>query len=588
MRRTVFIFALISMTAMGCAAELNAAELKIDDAMFQDPLIEMQKYRRVFSPQLKGLWLQAMQRPDAELRRLGADTVTLAVNRGMEGLADTADTLKSILESDEDPVVRRAAAQALVAIDARQLADTLARRSESDGLLMAQIVDPALARWSHRPSYDRWLAHLASNDAPRGLLVLSLECLGLAGEPRASAPSGTIASDANALPDVRLVAATALGRIHDSGLVDRANSLIDRRENPAYFGRLLAVRLLARHRDDESVELLKRLATESEPAVSVAALARLRAIGLELAMPYVDNAIGSGDAGMRRLGAELLVQSASLEDLRRLGPLLNDRNPGVRRFVAERMAEFGARPDLRPEVLNQVDAMLATNEWRGQEQACLIAGHLDHEPASDRLLQLLDSSRSEVASSTAWALRKLQVPDTYPALLQHARKLHENIRAMSGAAHVPQQLSQIFQLFGEARFLAAESLLREYVPRSMLEGRSRAAACWALGKFYEGDSENDLARQFGERFADIPPPPPGDSMQVRMMAAISIGRMKATSQLQILKDITAKNPASIAGLAGSWAIEQISGEKTTPIPEPEVSISNWFLTPIEGPLSPQE
>ncbi len=382
--------------------------------------------------------------------------------------------------------------------------------------------------------------------------------------------------------ELRLAAARALGNLHETGLAIPAEKLAARNEQPAFLGRLLAASLLVRHTDATVVELMTRLAHDQEPAVALAAIQRLRSIGLPLAAPFAESSRRSPDAALRRLGAELLVESATVEAVRQLGSMLNDRNPGVRRYVAGKLAEFGARPELREEVLAQVSKTLATDDWRGQEQAILVAGTLDFESTAPRIMELLERPRSEVAVTAAWGLRKLRISDTLPELLRRATKFHEQVSGMPNPPHIALQQSQLFQLFGEARFRESEPLMRLYVPQSTMDRNARAAACWALGNFYENVPESDLAALFAQRFADVPPPPPGETMLVRQMAAIGLGRMKSAAQLPVLREFTARDgPSSATGMAGGWAIEQITGEKPAAATNPETGVSGWFLNPID-------
>jgi hypothetical protein len=96
------------------------------------------------------------------------------------------------------------------------------------------------------------------------------------------------------------------------------------------------------------------------------------------------------DAGQRQLAARLTARPGNADSIGRLGPLLGDRNPSLRRFVAGTLADLGADASLRQPVIEQGVSALGGDQWRALEQGALLLGHLDHEPAAERLMALLD------------------------------------------------------------------------------------------------------------------------------------------------------------------------------------------------------
>lgn len=578
-RPIAFFVVLLSMLIPWSAVQ---SQLRVDDAMYLDPPTQPPPPQRVFSPKLKSLWMQALQRPDAETRRLAADTVTIAVGRGMTGLEETTPALLEILKTDNDPVVRRAAARALIALNAKDAAPRLAEAAEHDGLLMAQVVEPALANWNDADIASRWLARIQDPKTERNFLLLAIQGLGAVRDTRAREPLAALTSDRSKPPELRLASARALGQLEDIGLRTLASQLMERREQPSHFGRQLAVSVLRRQRDAESIALLQTLATDRETTIAREALARLQEIDLKLAMPAATAAIASGDASLRRLAAEILVATGATESVQRLGPLLDDRNPGVRQYVAQQFVAFAQQAELRATVVEQTMQALASNGWRAQEQAALILGTLDHKPAAARLLVLLDTPRAEVGVAAAWGLRKLRIENTLPELLYRANRMQQQIANPAGPQHVGEQLSQLLQLFGEARYREADSLLRRFVPKSQLHVRARGAACWALGYLYENQPDKDLAKSFAERLQDTTSSRP-EYDTVRQMTALALGRMKAESELVALRKMAdIDGPYAEAGIACRWAVEQITGEKYPIAPPQQIGVSGWFLTPIDG------
>lgn len=506
----------------------------------------------------------------------------------MEGLEVTVPRLTKALIEETDPQLRRAAAGALVALDASSAAAELAAVAKQDGLLLARLVDPALARWDHLPSRDGWLTRIEDTATPAGLRLLAIDALGTVREPRAATTLAKIVTDRDFPPEIRLAAARALGNVSESGLVDMAAGLAapsagpSLATGPAALGRLLAVALLERQSGDATTTLLRSLATDPEPSVATLALARLDALDPVAALTIAHDSLAVPDAGQRHLAARLTARPGDADCIGRLGPLLGDRNPSLRRFVAGTLADLGADAALRQSVIDQGVAALAGDPWRALEQAALLLGHLDHEPAAERLMALLDHDRDEVAVSAAWALRKLEIAETLPPLLAFATKLREQLQGQltaEAAAKFGRQAQQLHQLFGILRFRAAGPLLREYVPKAQIDNRARSAAFWALGLIHENESDCDLAPVFAERLADVASLPP-ESGVVRWMAAVGLGRFKAESQLETLR-VFAKRDTMFAetGIASSWAIWQITGEAMPPEPVDITRIGGWFLEP---------
>jgi HEAT repeat protein len=579
--------ALLCLVVCSLPLPLAAVDLAVDQLQQLDPLVKLPREVATFSKKLLPLWEQALDRPDAEPRRLAIDTIRLARSRGMEGLEVTVPRLTKALVEETDPQLRRAAAGALVALDATSAATELAAVAKQDGLLLARLVDPALARWDHLPSRDGWLTRIEDTATPAGLRLLAIDALGTVREPRAATTLAKIVTDRDSPPEIRLAAARALGKVSESGLVDTAKGLAATSgpalaTGPAALGRLLAVALLERQSGDATTSLLRSLATDPEPSVATAALARLDALDPVAALTIAHDSLAAPDAGQRHLAARLTARPGDADCIGRLGPLLGDRNPSLRSFVAGTLADLGADAALRQSVIDQGVGALAGDPWRALEQAALLLGHLDHEPAAERLMALLDHDRDEVAVSAAWALRKLEIAETLPPLLAYATKLREQLQGQltaEASAKFGRQAQQLHQLFGILRFRAAGPLLREYVPKAQIDNRARSAAFWALGLIHENESDCDLAPVFAERLADVASLPP-ESGVIRWMAAVGLGRFKAESQLETLR-VFAKRDTMFAesGIASYWAIWQITGEAMPPEPVDITRIGGWFLEP---------
>ena len=581
----VLMFAAAATAAVAIPdTDAKAIELAVDESVFVDPELLQPPIRIRFPGGLLRLWKAALGRTDAGIRRQVCDAIALAAIRGMPGLEALQPDVLAVLGDDADPLVRQSAARALVSLDARTCAAELAAAATRDGPLVAAIVEPALARWGFTGMASEWRTRVANPDTPPALVDLAIEGLGRLGTEDAGAGLERIVSDTAAPPERRLAAALALGRCLKSGLVPAADRLAAtgadprRAVAPDIVGRLAAVRLLAEHDDPSAVELVARLATDPVGPVATAALERLDTLDRARALAVARQSLAAGDAGLRLLAVRLVMRPADTDCIARLTPSLADRNPTVRRFVASTFAGFADRPELHAAVIDAAATTLAGDDWRGLEQATLLLGHLDHEPAAERLIALLDHPRPEVAVTAAWGLRKVAVADTLPRLLEYATALAERVDITKHVTDVSgPQVARLNELFGIMRYAPADQLLRRFVPKSQLDDRARQAAIWALGWLNEGTPDEALAGQLAERLADvgsIPPERPG----VRAAAALSIGRMRAESQLDVLRLFAGQEGLmSVSGRACNWSVERLTGEPYPEVPTTEIGVRGWFL-----------
>jgi HEAT repeat protein len=287
-----------------------------------------------------------------------------------------------------------------------------------------------------------------------------------------------------------------------------------------------------------------------------------------------------------------------------LAPLLDDVNPGIRGSVGYAFLQACDDEQLKLIVIDLSARMLNDGSWRGIEQAALILGNLDHEPAADRLIELLSHERPEAFVTAAWALSVMQIPETLPLLLDHAQRqcdkllaaievFRERMRGGTvGENQTPvidelawnatcDQLAQLLQAFGIMRYREAEPLMRTIVPKnSGFTFETRAAACWAFGHLYTDNPVEEVVELLTDRLLDIQLMDPEIPI-VRRMAAVSLGRMKAESKLDALRrTIVLDGPNTYVGRACGWAIEQMTGEVLPPMPEGEIPHMGWFLVPM--------
>ena len=109
-------------------------------------------------------------------------------------------------------------------------------------------------------------------------------------------------------------------------------------------------------------------------------------------------------------------------------------------------------------------------DWRGQEQAAILLGGLDHKPAAGRLVELLTADRPEVDIAAAWALRTLREPAVLPAVVRHVEaEIGRQVEGRAAAGRdapvefVDHQLAQL-NILGDQKYARANPVLRRFVP----------------------------------------------------------------------------------------------------------------------------
>ena len=585
MRRMIFLSSWILALVASATNVWGDDELVIDDIMWQDPPYEVPTLKFDSPPELIGLWTKALQRPDSELRRSAADTIAIAHRSGILDVAGIIEHLVAVLQaSDQEVSVRRAAAHALVVMDVRAQAPLLAQVAVKDGLEVAEFVEPALAKWNYLPIREVWLRRLEDRALRPLWLLLAIRCLAVTKESAAQQPLLQLVHDRRGATNIRLAAAQTLAVISSDGLIADARQHTSDKSAGKAIERLLGMTLISGHSSQDAIALIQELAADAEPSVATAALTRLLDINPALTFDLAPTAVTNPDVNVRRHGAQALVSKADETSIRQLTRLLSDPNPKLRRWVAKSFLDLAARPELRNTVIAETERALTSDDWRGLEQAILLAVHLEQKNYANRMLELLQHSRPEVAVTAAWALRRFQLPETLTEMLNHAQRQYDRIRNKDTAPHVSQlidgQHSQLFQAFGQLRFTDAEPLMRKFVPKNFsLGNESRAAACWALGYLHENRATPDLTQQFVGRLSDVESMMP-EVEPVRRTCGVSLGRMKSTSALPVVRNFAASDGiTSAVGQSCWWAIEQLSDDKRPPMPAITHRILSWFLQP---------
>ncbi|MEO1997805.1 MAG: hypothetical protein ABGZ17_21295, partial [Planctomycetaceae bacterium] len=483
-----------------------------------------------------------------------------------------ADLVKVMEAAGQDPLVKIAAARTLVILQSKANAEALMRHAR-DGKSMARTVEPALGRWRHQPVLDVWKTRIQQATDPRESLLLAIRGVAEAEVRDAADALLSLVTRPDVAVDIRVAAADSLGKIKSSELEEQAAKFSKAPGKPAIVGQLIAAHLLQTHRGERVVDQLASMTVAFQPAAAAISGRRLLTLDPERSVSIADQLVTSPDATLRHLVAESYVARPTAARMQPLASLMNDVHPDVRRYSRVELQRLADQPELLQPILAAAMSVLKTDQWRGLEQSGLLLGALDHKPAADRLVELLDFEREEAGVAAAWALRKLQIAATLPAMLRRAEK---NKKVPFGGS---EQQEQLFQAFGLMRYQPADALLQTYIPKAT--AGPRVGAIWALGHLHDGKNPPELVKKLTERVADESLFPP-EMVEVKTWASVSIGRMLGQSALPTLRHyLDFEGPNSEFGQATAWAIHQMTGE---PIPKPTLGLTtfpNWFLRPVE-------
>lgn len=566
-----------------CLAVATAyGEIRVEFAMDHDPEVTAPDPIMIFPENVLPLWLNALARPEAEMQRMAAETIVEAHAFDLPDIQTAIPALTKIVSAEAShSAARFAAARALIVLDAKDSAAVLFEASQRHGSDLRQLIEPALAKWKFEPARKVWLKRLTTPGTRQRDLILAIRSARELNDAACVEALLAIAHDPLRPVTARLEAARAVGALKDSGLEEEALRFRNK-ASAAILDRLCEVALLDRHRTDAAQTTLLQLAQDAEPSVAAAALVSLNANNPSLVVPIAEVAMRNDDANVRRQGVVAFVARPTPERVTVLARMLDDLHSGLRATVRESLFRLAQTAELDASIREGTSAVLASDSWRGQEQAALLLAALDHKPAAVRMVELLESPRDEVLISAAWGLRKIAVPESLPAILDKVLRLTEFRKKSEPLPSLDIQVGMLFEAMGLMKYAPAEELLRLYIPKDMTMGeRSRSAAIWALGHLHAGQPDEDLAKLLFERLTDPSLFPP-ELDSVRNMSVVSMARMKTRTQAEPTQSfLFGKGPPETMNLKIRWALQEMTGEKFPDLKPAIVTRSGWFLEPIE-------
>lgn len=580
--RRVFLTAVMVCVASNAANQAIGIDI---ETVFQTdpPFREMQEVVRPW-PKRQQLWLQALAGSEVELQIKAAEAMTLAHQRGVPDITEAVPQLISALSTvDAHPLLRLAVVRALVVLDAREAAEILMDHAQRGGATqaeMAELIEPALAAWGYPPMRKVWYERLNGSRPTGRPIVLAIRAAALTNLTESVPRLRELVMDRALTPAVRLESARALVALKPDGLQREARQVLDGAGSDAPFESLVAAVLMSRHTSSSGVSLLQELAGNREPAVIAIALKQLLEISPMDVESMNTRITAHADTNVRRLAVRILHGQRTVSAVTLLGTMLNDVHPTVRKMAQESLISLDQVQQLSPSVREVAMQVLATDHWRGLEQAALVVGGVDHEPAAARLIELLQSDHPQVPVAAAWALRRLLVAETVQPIFETLRTQTEKYPHAPPSpdwdekkvAAIYKQRGHLIEALTLMRHRDIAPLLLAYLPTPPVPPGAypeahelRVQAIWALGHIFQDDPQPEIVARLAERLKTPDDTVVRGKSLVQAMAAVSLGRMKSVESMDLMRGLYSPGDKySNLRYGCAWGVNRITNE---PLPE---------------------
>lgn len=530
--------------------------------------------------ELVGLWQKALQRPEVGTRLEAAEAFAVYAAQDIPGLAEAVGpALIEHYRAERDAWVRLALVRALIAMDARDAVSL--GWAEVDDPALLRIADPALAWWGDTDAIPVWRARFDQRGISDAALISAARALDSISDESLPALVVEVLNDPTRSTSLKLALAETVTGYADEALFDTATDRIE----GADTDRLIAAMLLGTapsSRADEANKAARAMLGDGNPVVARLAFSSLDRIKQEQAGRVVGTLSKHADAELRQTAVAWIAEHLEPDDgVALLVARLGDPATRTRFAAGDALIDF-ALAGQRDEVIEALDPTLAGDDWRSLEQAATIVGRLDHEPAADRLIELLTHERSEVRIASATAMRRLAVESTRDALRTQAQRWLDQALKGAGLFADAEPLTQLALCLGELRDPAADGLFKSLAEKNAtVPLTARRAGVWALGQLHAGVGDAESVRLFTARVNDRHPMEPEDPM-LQAVAVLAIGRIAGVNQAASLK---AWHASEILGLdvryAAAAAHLEATGEALASLPPPRSSRGVWFLVPID-------
>ncbi|MCC5831205.1 MAG: hypothetical protein JJU36_17330 [Phycisphaeraceae bacterium] len=435
-------------------------------------------------------------------------------------------------------------------------------------------LDRAMALHGDERAIEHWMERIARSDRSPILRRSAMEALAHINHRPAETVLMDIVDRLGEPIAVRIAATEALAMFTHAPEFQR----LERLAEGEVIERWMAARLLGGGWIAERGPLLERLLADPDAAVAGAAAATLAGSAPERLLVHIELMRNHRSANVRATLVKTLIQNRDPRAPDMLADLLDDRAAMVRRLASRGLAQWAGVRANRESVVDIARSALESESWRTISEGVMLAAMIEERALSDAVATHLGHERIEVRRAVIPALGVIGDDRAAEMLVRHAEGLLERLGrfdvTVATAAQrdrLGDELDLAMQAMGRLGEAAGFDLARRLAAKTYLDygGQTefRVSAIWALG--FVGASELTLGF--------VPEPSPeysrtvnllqgrltDESIQepereeVRRMAAVSLGRMRARAALPALERYVEQ--LWIAPEA-SWAIGQIGGE----------------------------
>ena len=557
--------------------------------MLRSPELPAIHERLKFNRALTKLWYLALRQKVPEVISKTCCAIRTAAARQDPYIHSLVVPLEHLAVSKAVPLtVRISVVSALAAIGDRGTEAVMAHLAASKHAAFALELDPILARWKAADMSAVWLRQLRPGAATLQIQCAAARAVGIAHIRTADGILKTIVLNGQYPVALRMAAARSLSMLRPTGLAALATELLKVR-GYGLTQRLIACTTVSGAVSVSQRHMLRHFATDANSAVAAIAWRSLLTHNVHLLQPLTAKMSTNADPTIRLLVARTWRKIGGTTSINGLAQLLGDQRRPIRWYARAALIQLGAETASRSAVLRACRSVIHSTQPLAIHQACLVLGALDDKASAQDFLVLLNHDSPTVRLGAVVALRRVAVPRTMPELLAFAETTAQNSQYafahLNKAAYVPQfnadnlQLAQAFQCFGIMHYRPALALMIACIPKHAPYGmQAREAAIWAIGIIDNGQSHPHLARELAQRLDDMALPMP-EFEQVRMMSAITLGRINGRAQLVDLKASFETEDIGNISLACRWAIGRLTG-KMPPLPHASELFQTGFLIPL--------
>lgn len=558
----------------------------IDWPMRDDPNLVPPNAPNIIPDMLHQMWKTALDKPEQELRIAVMQSICKAQDMGITGLLEIYGVqLKGIASNPKsNQALAMMTVQTLIKLNDTSAADVLLKFNKTEKTDWILLTDATLAKWKVAGADDIWLARASNPQVSWTPRQSALEQLAITAPEKAQGPLRQLLGEKSLDPLLKLSAAKALGQIAKRGLVGDAQRLA----KGDVMSRLTAIACLASHDSDDAISLAQQMVsnTSEDPAVILAAGEYLLAAKPARLVNHVNSLCTHRDASIRMLAAKCLIDQINTQRVPLLASMLADANPQTRKMVRDAMIKLASQSQLSEPIKSAALDVLKDDRWEGQEQAAIVLGKLDVESTVSELFNVMEQSpREEARIAAAAAIRWMDVADRNSQALEVCQKLFKLIGKDMASPHA-NELAQLLQWLGNARYEPATSHFIEYIPKNIAPSQAREAAVWAIGKIGKNAQTQNLGNKLMARVKDMNEMNP-ESPDVQLAAIVTLTRLGNTSLisrfLETATDTTIMIDPKIIEAIKTWAQAESDGKPfVMPTQEP-TAVSGWYLQPDKMP-----